>query len=105
MTLLGEKNMKAKMPMLIVIISAGLLVWTTLLVNRVQRSCVDIGKIESGELRKLSLSPSEIDPSDPIKNSMIESHATVGGILTLSGINFAMLAATIIVLSRRKKDS
>ena len=83
----------------IVLIAAGLLVWTTLLANKVQRLCVDVGAINQGELRKVALSVAEAKVTQgDLKSRMIDCHASAGGMLMLSGVAFVILSGTIILV-------
>jgi hypothetical protein len=97
-------RMKTKMPVIIIIISSIILVLVALLTNKIQRACVDIGKIGPGELTKISYSISEIDRDQPIKLTMVESHATAGSILLLSMANFTLLSGTILLSLKNKKS-
>ena len=92
-------------PWLIVVIAACLLIWGTLIQNRVQRKCVDIGDIGPGELTKVSLSISEMDPQEPRKTAMVECHSGVGGMQLLAAVNFALLVGTTILLTRKNRSA
>lgn len=96
--------MKEKVLIVVIFVSTILLVWVTLITNRIQRICVDSGDIVAG-LKKVSFTVNELAVKSPIRESMIECHASAGGILILSCINFLLLSTVIIVIIRKRKNS
>lgn len=96
--------MKEKGLIVVIFVSTILMVWITLITNRIQRICIDSGDIVTG-LKKVSFSINELAVKSPIRESMIECHASAGGILVLSCINFLLLLTVIVVIIKKRKNS
>lgn len=98
--------MKKFFPIIAVVISGLLLMWLTLLVNRIQRFCMDMGASDSAD--KVSLSTEQIPVALFHGQPLDLVYASAGGVLLLCLAVFVILAGTVLWMSGKPaggKDS